>query len=54
MKTKNIKKVLLILIAGVAMLSSILITKNFIKDVKQLYSHEGKSQGTSYFFNVIQ
>lgn len=54
MKTSTFKKVFHVVIVFTVILTSTLITKNMIKNIKHLYGLESEGSGTACFFDMIQ
>lgn len=54
MKTSTFKKVFHVAIVCTVILTSTIITKNLIKNIKHLYGLESAGNGVTCFFDMIQ
>ena len=54
MKTSTIKKVFQVVIVCTVILTSTIITKNMINNIKHLYGLESAGNGITCFFDILQ
>lgn len=54
MKTINLKETIQFLIIITVIVSSIIVTNHFIKNLKHMYHTEQHPKAITYLFNIIQ
>jgi hypothetical protein len=54
MKTSTLKNAVQVLMVSALIITSTLITKNIIKNIKHLYGIESAGSGMTCFFDMIQ